>query len=125
MALQTIQATFGAAELIIALTFLSSWVFFGIKLSRDLKKERRKQDEKYVLQTSHDKDLKAMEKNIDSVSKTIETNRKENLDAHKEIKEDIRGDLKEHFNIFTKSLNTRFDDFEKHFDQRIKDVKSA
>lgn len=106
----SVQAAFGWGEIIVILTFASTWIFFAIKISIDAKKERKKIDDEFAKKADVLKDLEAMDKRIDEVKDVIENNRKDNLMAHREIRNDIMN-----------HIDTRFDDIK----DLVKTLKSA
>lgn len=79
-------------------------------INRQRKNDKKEYDSAFAKKEEVNKDFKIMEKRIDVVEKIIESNRKDNIVAHQEIK----GDIEKH-------IDTRFEDIK----ELIRTLKSA
>lgn len=93
------SATIQIEHIISGVTLITTVIIFIITSRRQIKKEREIQDEKFAKKEEVKEKFKDMNLRIESIETVVERNRKENLYAHKEIKDDV-----------TKHFDNRFDD---------------
>lgn len=88
---------------------LSTIILVGINIytiTRQRKKDREKHEEKFATKSEVKNQINMMDNRVTEVERDLETNRKENLIAHKDLKNEIINHIDVRFN----AVDKRFED---------------
>lgn len=107
-------ATIQIEHIISILAFITTWVIFVLTWRRQLKNERNKQEKKFALKENVKEKFDNMEKRVSNVEEIVERNRRENLSAHKDLKNEV-----------TKHFDDRFEDFKDYMTNLVNNLKAS
>jgi len=105
-----VEASIDISKAIVILSYLIAIIGGFFTIRAQIRAERRIQDQKYARKESVNKDISNMEAKINTLDEIVKTNRKENMEAHRDIKNDLKDHIDQRFDDlkdYLKALNKK------------------